>query len=521
MGYNDLAGRWRLAASRNFNLQTANGKLQTMKREDQIRNQRLETLKKIREKGINPYPSKGERTHFCVDVKNNFKSLKNKKASVVGRIMVIRLMGKISFFTIKDTSDELQIVFRQDNLGKESYKNLKIFDSGDFIEASGEVIKTKAGEISIDVKNYKLLSKALRPLPEKWHGLKDVETRYRKRYLDFLTNDNEREKMVKRAKTITAVRNYLEENEFLEMQFPALEAEATGAAARPFVTHYNAYDTDVYLRICIGELWQKRAIVGGFEKIFEIGKAFRNEGVSPYHNPDFLMCEFYWAYADYNDMMNLTEKLISSVIKEVNGTYEVEYQRQKINFKPPYPKYGFKELLKKRAKLDIDKFPTKETLTKEFKRRGFDFNKNASYGTLLDEYYKDKIRPKIKDPVFLIDHPLEISPLAKLNEKDKRIVERVQLVVLGMEITNGYSELNDPIDQRNRLVEQARALKAGDEEAQRIDEDFIEAMEYGMPPIAGQGIGMERLIMLLTNSATIRECTPFPFMKPEKKNPKF
>lgn len=484
-------------------------------REEQIRNQRLRTLKNIREKGIDPYPSKGKRTHFCNEVKKGYSRLKGKKVSVVGRIITERTMGKISFFTIKDTSGDLQIVFRQDNIGKEEYKGLKIFDTGDFVEVSGKVMKTKVGEVSVDAKTFTLLSKALMPPPDKFHGLKDEETRYRKRHLDFLTNDQTREKMASRAKVISGIRNFLETNGFLELQFPVLELEATGAAARPFLTHYNAYSTDVYLRICI-ELWQKRAIIGGFEKTFEIGRVFRNEGVDSQHNPEFTMCEFYWAYADYEDMMKFTEKLLAHVVKETTGKYEVVYQNKKVNFKPPYPRYSFKELLKKRAKLDIDKYPTKGSLIKELKKRKFRYNPKASRGTIIDEYYKDQIRPRIKDPIFLVDHPTEISPLAKKSRKNENIVERAQVVVLGAEIVNEYSELNDPIDQRERFVEQTKALRAGDEEAQRIDDDYIEAMEYGMPPIAGNGIGIDRLVMFLTDSTSMREVTAFPFMKPEK-----
>jgi len=421
--------------------------------------------------------------------------------------------GKASFYDIKDGSGSIQLYIKQDKVGKENYDNLSLIDLGDFLQVSGLLFVTHKGEKTLEVSSYKLLAKSLLPLPTTWYGLKDIETRYRKRYLDFLLNEDVKEKMVIRSKVISEVRNYLQNAGFLEMQMPALEIDPTGAAARPFKTHYNAYDIDVYLRICIGELWQKRVIVGGFEKTFEIGRAFRNEGVDREHNPDFLMCEFYWAYADYNDLMDFTEKLISTVVKEVKGSYEIEYQGEKINFKPPYPRLSFKDLLKKKVNLDIDKYPTRELLAEELKIRKFKFKKSDSRGTLIDEYYKETIRPAIKDPIFLIDHPLEISPLAKKSEKDPRVVQRAQLVAIGAEITNGYSELNNPIDQQERFIEQVKLLKAGDEEAQRIDESYVEAMEYGMPPIAGQGVGMDRLIMIITDSATIRESIPFPFMK--------
>ncbi len=486
--------------------------------EEDLRKARLLKLKELKNKGINPYPGTAKRTHTIAEALLNFSKFEKakKKISLVGRIMAERRHGKAGFYDLKDGSGLIQLYFKESILGKKNYKLLDLLDIGDFLEVFGLLFVTHKGEKTLEVSSFKLLSKSLRPLPEKWHGLKDPEIRYRKRYLDFLTNEEAREKIELRAKIIQEVRNFLEDKGFLEIQYPVLETVASGAAAKPFLTYYNAYDTDVYLRIAI-ELWQKMIMVSGFEKTFEIGKVFRNEGVDREHNPEFLICEFYWAYADYNQMMNFTEKLISQVVKEVKGSFKIEYQGRKINFKPPYPRIAFKEILKKKGNLDIDKFKTKESLEKEFKKRKFSFNKNASYGTLIDEYYKEFVRPKIKDPIFLIDHPVEISPLAKKSSKNDGTVERFQLAVLGSEICNAYSELNDPQDQKERFLEQAKLLRAGDEEAQRIDENFIEAMEYGMPPIAGNGIGMERLIMLLTDSATIREITAFPFMKPERK----
>jgi lysyl-tRNA synthetase, class II len=486
--------------------------------EDSLKAERLQKLNNFIEAGINPYPAVGKRTVVNADVAADFKSLEGKKVSVVGRIMSMRAHGRIMFFSIQDESGSIQILFKEDNFGKPKYKFLKNFDLGDFIEVSGTVFKTNTGQVTVEAKKYTLLSKALLPIPEQFHGLKDVETRYRKRYLDFLINHDSKEKMYLRAKTVKATRDFLEDNGFLEMQFPILEAEATGAAARPFKTHYNAYDNEVFLRICIGELWQKRAIVGGFERTFEIGKAFRNEGVDAQHNPEFMMCEFYMAYADYQIMMKFVEKMIVSIVKSVKGKTKISYQGQEIDFKAPYPVFSFKELLQKFAKLDIDKFPTKEKLGAELKKRKFDFNKDASRGTLIDEYYKETVRPNIVSPIFLVDHPVDISPLAKPSATDPSVAQRFQLVVCGAELVNAYSELNDPQLQAQRLTEQAQMRKEGDEESQTIDTDYIEAMEYGMPPISGTGVGIERLIMLLTDSAHLREATPFPFMRPVKES---
>lgn len=483
--------------------------------EDIFVSQRKENLKKLVEAGIDPYPAKGERTYFAANVKNDFKKLEGKKVTVAGRIMTKRGHGKILFANLVDISGQTQLFFRFDNL-KDNYELLKYIDTGDFLEASGKVFKTKAGEESVEVTSWKLLSKAMKPLPEKWHGLKDVETRYRKRYLDFLTNEDSRNKIKTKARIVKFLRNYLTENNFEEVFTPYLELNPSGATAKPFRTHLNAYQMDMYMRICIGELWQKMMIIGGFEKTFEIGKAFRNEGVDKAHNPEFIMCEFYWAYADYNDLMKFTEELISKLVKEINGSYELNYQDKKINFRPPYKKVTFKDIIKDYGKIDIDKYPTRDKLASELKKRKFQVDPKAGRGKLLDDYYKEMARPKIVEPTFLINHPTDVSPLAKKIEKEPDKVQRVQLLVNGEEICNGYSELNNPNDQIERFKEQKQLLKKGDEEAMRADEHFVEAMEYGMPPIAGNGIGIERLTMLLTDAQVMREVITFPIMKPEK-----
>ncbi|MEK7447638.1 MAG: lysine--tRNA ligase [Patescibacteria group bacterium] len=483
--------------------------------EDIFINQRKENLKKLVEAGIDPYPAKGERTHFCIQVKDDFKSLAGKKVTVVGRVMTKRGHGKILFANLQDVSGQTQGFFRYDNLNK-NYDLLKHIDMGDFIQITGKVFKTKAGEESIEVMEWKLLSKAMKPLPEKWHGLKDVETRYRKRYLDFLTNENSRKKIITKSKIIDFIRDFLKKEGFQEVFTPYLELTPSGATAKPFKTHLNAYNMDMYMRICIGELWQKMMIVGGFEKTFEIGQAFRNEGVDKSHNPEFTMCEFYWSYADYNDLMKFLEKMIPSLVKEISGSYEITYQDKKLNFKPPFAVITFREVMKKYAKIDIDKYPTRDGFAKELTKRNFKVDPKAGRGKLIDDYYKEVARPKLVQPTFLIDHPIDVSPLAKrkVDENDK--VQQVQLLVWGEELCKGYSELNNPGDQRERFIEQKKLLSKGDEEAMRTDEHFVKAMEYGMPPIAGNGIGIERLATILTDSAVMREIITFPIMKPEK-----
>jgi len=483
--------------------------------EDIFIKQRKENLKKLVEAGIDPYPAKGERTHFCSQIKDEYKKLSGKRVTIVGRVMTKRGHGKILFVNLQDVSGQTQSFFRFDNLEK-NYSLLKCVDMGDFIQVTGKVFKTKAGEESVEVTEWKFLSKAMKPLPEKWHGLKDVETRYRKRYLDFLTNEESRDKIITKSKIIDFIRSYLKNDGFQEVSTPYLELTPSGAAAKPFKTHLNAYSMDMYMRICIGELWQKMMIVGGFEKTFEIGRAFRNEGVDKSHNPEFLMCEFYWSYADYKDLMKFLEKMIPNLVKEISGSYTITYQGKKLNFKPPFTVVTFREVMKKYANIDIDKFETKEKLAAELKKRDFKVDPKAGRGKLIDDYYKEAARPKLVQPTFLIDHPIDVSPLAKRSTSNHDKVQQVQLLVWGEELCKGYSELNNPQDQRERFAEQKKLLSKGDEEAMRADDYFVEAMEYGMPPIAGNGIGIERLATILTDSAVMREVITFPIMKPEK-----
>ncbi len=483
--------------------------------EDIFIKQRKENLKKLIEADIDPYPAKGERTHYAADIKKKFKKLEGKQVTVLGRIMVKRGHGKILFANIQDVSGQTQLFFRFDNLAK-TYNILKYVDMGDYIQATGKVFKTKAGEESVEVTDWKFLSKAMKPLPEKWHGLKDIETRYRKRYLDFLINEESKNKIRTKTMIIQFIREFLMKNGFEEVFTPYLELNPSGAAAKPFKTHLNAYNMDIYMRICTGELWQKMMMVGGFEKTFEIGQAFRNEGVDKAHNPEFTNCEFYWSYADYYDLMNISEKLFSAVVKEICGSYEIIYQGKRLNFKPPFEVVTFREVMQKYAKIDIDKYPTKDAFAKELKKRKFKVDPKAGRGKLIDDYYKETARPKLVQPTFLIDHPVDVSPLAKRKSNEPDKVQQLQLLVCGEELCKGYSELNNPIDQRERFDEQRKLQKSGDEEAFGADDHFVEAMEYGMPPIAGNGIGIERLTTLITDSPVMREIITFPIMKPEK-----
>lgn len=482
-------------------------------REEQIRNQRLETLKKIREMGIDPYPSKGKRTHLCNEVKDKFKSLKGKNVSVVGRIMTDRNMGKIAFFTIKDVSGTLQIVFRQDNIGKDKQKYLKIFDTGDFIEVTGKVMKTKVGEVSVDVKNFKLLAKALMPLPDKFSGLKDEELKLRKRYLDILLDDEVRKMFVKRSDFWQAMRDFLKDNGFIEVETPVLETTAGGADARPFITHHNALGIDTYLRISAGELWQKRLMVAGFEKTFEIGRIFRNEGMSFEHLQDYTQMEFYWAYADYNDGMKLVEKLYKHLAREVFGTYKFQIGDYKVDLGKKWEVYSYPLIIKKVTGVNIANTNITEVKNKlrDLKVRYDAKGLNLIRG--IDLLWKH-CRKKISGPGFLIDVPVDMEPLAKRKTDDQGLVQRFQVLLAGSEVGKGYSELNDPIDQAERFSLQQKMRDAGDEEAQMFDKDFVEALEIGMPPTCGFGVS-ERLFSFLMDKPS-REAQIFPLMRPEK-----
>jgi len=479
---------------------------------------RLQKLAALRKAGIDPYPSKSNRTHELRRVRADFAKLEKagKPLTAAGRIMTFRRHGGISFANLRDGTDELQIAFQEDVLGKR-YADLDL-DLGDFLEVTGEPFVTRRGEQSLSVSDYRLLTKSLRPLPEKWHGLKDAEERYRKRYLDMLANPEVREKLTVRAKLVRATRDFLHQKDFIEIENPVLETVASGAAAKPFQTHINAYDMDLYLRIAIGELWQKRSLVGGFEKVFEIGRAFRNEGVDYAHNPDFTMLEYYWAYADWEDNMKLHEELVPAIIKGAIGSSKVPYEDTEIDFTAPYPRVTFREAIKQGSGIDIEQENDAAKLATAMKAQGYDVDTKENYRQLLDGLFKASFRLQQIQPIFVTNYPEVLKPLAKKSTAHPGTTESFQLVVATYELSNSYSELNDPTDQRERFAEQLKLAKGGDDEAMNLDEDFIEALEYGMPPATGTGIGIDRLAALLTGSHSLREVTAYPLMKPRRES---
>jgi lysyl-tRNA synthetase class 2 len=481
-----------------------------------FRNIKFKKLENLKAKGISPYPSFSQRTSTCAAVVLNFDQLKDEKIFLAGRIRSIRSHGKSTFANLEDESGKIQFYLKEDLLGASKYKLFEDFDLGDFIQIEGTLFETKAGEKTVKVSDFKILAKSILPFPEKWHGLKDIELRFRKRYLDLIMNPRVKSVFQVRAKLIDAIRDFLTDDGFLEVQTPILQPIAGGADARPFVTHHNVLDIDLYLRIA-PELYLKRLIVGGFEKIYELGPIFRNEGMSREHLQEFTALEYYWAYKNYKDLMEFNEKLFVYILERAFKTLKFEYQGQKIDFTPPWPRQDFHELVLKEAGIDLKKFPNKESLAKKLQELGIKFEAGAGRGRLIDILYKQKCRPKLIQPTYLINHPLDVSPLAKKSNERPDIVERFQILASGIELGNGYSELNDPIDQENRFNEQAGLRQAGDEEAHIMDEDFIEALSYGMPPTAGFGMGIDRLLVLLTNSSSVRDVVSFPQMRPEKK----
>jgi len=483
---------------------------------DELRKTRLKKLEAVKKAGFSAYPEKTKRTHRIEEALKDFSKISRSKKEIilVGRIRAQRVHGGATFLNIEDGSANIQSFFKKDRVGEQAYKFfLDNFDIGDFIEVRGVLFKTKKGEKTIDVADFKMLAKSILPLPEKWHGLKDVEERYRKRYLDLIFNPEIRKKFELRSKIIRRIRGFLEKEGFLEVETPILQPIYGGAKARPFKTYLNALDLPLYLRIA-PELYLKRLLVGGFEKVYEIGRVFRNEGVDKSHNPDFTILEFYSAFSDYKELMRFVEKMFESLLKGVFGKLEVKYEEREINFRAPWPRIEFSQIFKKYTRINLDDIHP-EALEKEAKRLGIKIEKGAEVAEIADAIYKKYCQPKIWQPTFIINYPLGSFPLAKKLEKETKKLANFQLVVAGWELINAFSELNDPLEQKRRFEEQEKAFKSGFKEAQRLDEDFIEALEYAMPPAAGFGMGIDRLVALLTDSHSLREVILFPTMRPK------
>ena len=474
---------------------------------------RREKLAALQEAGKNPFEiTKYDVTHHSSDVKENFEELEGKSVSLAGRIMSKRVMGKASFCHIQDLKGTIQVYVARDNIGEDSYKDFKKYDIGDIVGISGEVFKTKTGEISIHATSVTLLSKSLQILPEKYHGLTNTDTRYRQRYVDLIMNEEVKDTFVKRSKIIKEIRNFLDERGFMEVETPMLVANAGGAAARPFETHYNALDEDVKLRISL-ELYLKRLIVGGLEKVYEIGRVFRNEGVDTRHNPEFTLMELYQAYTDYYGMMDLTESMFKYLAEKVCGSYVITYNGIEIDFGKPFERITMVDCIKKYAGIDFDEVKTDEEAKALAREKNIEFEERHTKGDIVNLFFEEFCEKNLIQPTFVMDHPLAISPLTKKKPDDPEKVERFELFINTWEMCNAYSELNDPIDQRERFAKQEEAFANGDEEANHTDEDFLNALSIGMPPTGGIGYGIDRLVMLLTDSPAIRDVLLFPTMK--------
>jgi len=481
-----------------------------------VRRQKMTT---ILENGQDPFGSRFERTHLSAEVREQFADQTKEQLEenlqeviIAGRIMTKRGKGKAGFAHIQDLAGQIQIYVRQDHVGEEAYELFKQADLGDIVGVRGNVFRTQVGELSVKAEDFTFLTKALRPMPEKFHGLQDVEQRYRQRYLDLMTNEDSKKTFITRSKIIRAIRNYLDNAGYLEVETPMLHTIAGGAAARPFITHHNALDMELYMRIAI-ELHLKRLIVGGLEKVYEIGRVFRNEGISTRHNPEFTMIELYEAYADYQDIMSLTENLIAHVAQEVLGTTTVQYGEDEINLAVGWKRVHMVDAVKEATGVDFWQPMTKEQAQTLAKEHGVEVKDVHEVGHIINEFFEQKVEETLVQPTFVYGHPVEISPLAKKNPEDERFTDRFELFIVRREHANAFTELNDPIDQRQRFEAQLAEKAAGNDEAHEMDNDFIEALEYGMPPTGGLGIGIDRLIMLLTNSPSIRDVLLFPTMR--------
>lgn len=498
----------------------ANDELNVQQQEAKFNEQvtlRRQKLADLQAQGKDPFDVyKVNRTHTSKEVKDNFESLENQTVTVAGRLMSKRVQGKAGFSHIQDRFGRLQMYIKIDDVGEEKLKEFKTLDLGDWISVTGFVFKTKTEETSVHIKDFQLISKSLKPLPDKWHGLKDPDLRYRQREVDLIMNENVRETFIKRTQIIRYVREFLDNRGYLEAETPILSPIAGGAAARPFTTHHNALDIDMYLRIAT-ELYLKRLIVGGFEKVYDMGKNFRNEGIDIRHNPEFTMIELYEAYADYNDMMELMENLVAYVCQKVNGTTKIMYQDTEIDLTPPWRRLSMVDAVKEYADIDFNTIKTDEEAQAIAKEKHLEFKKeikDCTKADVLNGLFEEYAEHHLIQPTFLIDYPVEISPLTKKKRGNAAFTERFEGFIFGREVCNAYSELNDPIVQRDRFEQQAKERELGDDEAYMIDEEFMSALETGMPPTGGLGIGIDRIVMFLTDATSIRDVLLFPTMKP-------
>ncbi|MCL0078830.1 lysine--tRNA ligase [Dehalococcoidia bacterium] len=487
-------------------------------RQSELIQSRLDKLQRIRGRGIDPYPARYHRSHTTQEAVALYQEAEDgsgglPQVKLAGRITAMRSMGKAIFLDLKDGSGKVQVYLRRDALGEEKYSLLQDFDIGDFIGVEGQVFKTRTGEVTIRASDLTMLSKSLQPLPEKWHGLADVEKRYRQRYLDLLSNDQVRRTFEMRGQAISAMRRFLEERGFIEVETPVLQSLAAGALARPFATHHHALDRELYLRIAT-ELHLKRLIIGGFDRVYEIGRIFRNEGISTKHNPEFTTMESYQAYADYLDVMEMVEQMVSFIAREVLGTMRIGHGEMTVDLSPPWRRLTLCDAIKERSGIDFEAFPDARSLEAGIRETGLSVDDGLNWGKLVDFLLSHTVEPHLIQPTFLLDYPVELSPLAKRKPGSERLVERFEAFAGGMEIANAFSEINDPLEQRERFREQDRMRALfGDEEAERIDEDFLLALEHGMPPTGGLGVGVDRLVMLLTNQQSIREVILFPQLR--------
>ncbi|MBD1383201.1 lysine--tRNA ligase [Metabacillus arenae] len=485
---------------------------------DQLRVRR-EKLHTLREKGLDPFGKRYERSNQTSELIDNYNDLskeeleeKSISVTIAGRIMTKRGKGKAGFAHLQDLSGQIQLYVRKDSVGDDQYELFNTADLGDLVGVTGVVFKTKVGELSIKATSFELLTKSLRPLPDKYHGLKDIEQRYRQRYLDLIMNPESKKTFITRSKIIQSMRRYLDEHGYLEVETPTMHSIPGGASARPFVTHHNALDMPLYMRIAI-ELHLKRLIVGGLEKVYEIGRVFRNEGISTRHNPEFTMIELYEAYADFQDIMNLTENVIAHIAEDVLGTTTIQYGEHNVDLSPKWARVHMVDAVKEETGVDFWKELTLEEARAYAKEHQVDIEDNMTIGHIINEFFEQKIEEKLIQPTFIYGHPVEISPLAKKNDQDPRFTDRFELFIVSREHANAFTELNDPIDQRERFEAQLKEREQGNDEAHMMDEDFVEALEYGMPPTGGLGIGIDRLVMLLTNSPSIRDVLLFPQMR--------